>query len=146
MTVSLTLVSILLISPSNRCARSVWTVRKASSKTYGDTKTGNVTPRSLRLLVVPSVAAKAVKVPVLTVGIVVAVTGLPVDPRTTLIGVGALTVPVEPPRLKRIVCGVCVLRKDDVGNVASSGSKTRASKECENGGSCSLDTIPDNSE
>ena len=76
----------------------------------------------------------------------VAVTGLPVDPRITLIGVGALTVPVEPPMLKTIEYGVCVLTKDDVGNVVSSGSKTRASREGENGGSCSLDTIPDISE
>ena len=40
--------------------------------------------------------------PVLIAGKVVTVTGLPVVPRTTLIGVGALTVPVEPLRIKTI--------------------------------------------
>ena len=79
----------------------------------------------------------------LTVGKVVAMTGLPVDPRTMLIGVGALTVPVEPPKLKTMLLGVCVLIKDDICNVVSSGSMTRASKEDDNGGSYSLDPISD---
>jgi hypothetical protein len=71
------------------------------------------------------------------------VTGLPVNPRTTLGSVGAMTVPAKPLRLKADEPDNSDLVKECISNAASSGSRTlRALKEVESGGSCSLVTTP----